>query len=99
MNLAGNRLLPTGAESVISSMTRDVREMNLSDNCLNSRNTKKHKEKFLVRRMPDDLTPNRFGGEVVRPVKSLDIMGSVNTRRRTTKKITLPRNRKASMAS
>jgi hypothetical protein len=87
VNLAGNRLLPTGAEAIISSITREVRELNLSDNFLNSRNTKKHKEKVLVRRMPADLTPNRFGGEVVKPVKSLDLMARFTTRKPTIKKV------------
>ena len=57
VNLAGNRLLPSGAMAIINNINKDLKELNLSDNCLNSRNTKKIKEKFMIRKMPKDLEP------------------------------------------
>ena len=76
VNLAGNRLLPSGAMAVISNINRDLKELNLSDNHLNSRNTKKDKEKLIVRKMPKDLVPTKPGEEEYHP-KSIDIHRSL----------------------
>ena len=56
INLNDNRLLPSGAMSILNNVNWMLKELNLSGNSLNARVSKKAKEDTKIRKIPNDLT-------------------------------------------